>query len=75
MIDVKKKNQYMQAIKIGFDYYGLDEFQNMHEDVCKNKDNPWGYALTPLNDLTYEEFKELYEKFLIKNNIIKKQGE
>lgn len=75
MIHLSKKNQYMNAIKVGYNYYGLEEFYNMHEDVCKSKDNPWGYALTVLNDLTYDEFKGLYEEFLIKNKIIEKQGE
>lgn len=59
----------MKAIKIGFNYYGLDELYKMHEDVCKNKDNPWGYDLTPLNDLTYAEFEKLYNEFLYKNKI------
>ena len=59
MINPNKTDEYLKAIKIGFEYYGVNGFHEMHKDVCKNPDNPWGYALHVLNDLNYDEFELL----------------
>lgn len=64
MFKPENTKEYMKAVKIGFDYYGLNRFYEMHKDVCNNPDNPWGYALTPLNDLSYEEFDVLVKEYL-----------
>ena len=34
-------NKYYNALKIGFEYYGLNGFFEMHKDACDNPDNPW----------------------------------
>jgi hypothetical protein len=67
MINPNKTNEYLTAIGVGFDYYGLNGFYEMHKDVCEKPDNPWAYALSVLNDLNYEEFESLCTTYL-KNN-------
>lgn len=67
MILPNKRTDYLKAIQEGFDYYGLNGFYEMHKDVIENPDNPWGYVLEPLNDLTYEEFETLCKEFLNSN--------
>jgi hypothetical protein len=64
MINSDKTNDYLKAISVGFDYYGLNGFYEMHKDVCDNPENPWAYALEKLNDLNYEEFESLCETYL-----------
>ncbi|MGG2091330.1 hypothetical protein AB1283_01010 [Bacillus sp. S13(2024)] len=64
MIILNRITEYLKAIQIGFAYYGLNGFYEMHEDACKNKNNTWVYALESLNDLDNEEFKSLCDIYL-----------
>ena len=57
-------DKYYKALEIGFDYYGLNGFFEMHKDVCENPDNPWGYDLEVLNELNYEEFEIVANEYL-----------
>ena len=60
MINQNKINEYIKAIEIGINYYGLSGLLEMHKDVCKNTESPWGYDLESLNDLNITEFHLLY---------------
>ena len=62
-------NKYNNALKIGFEYYGLNGLYEMHKDVCDNPDNPWGYDLKVLNELDYEAFEKEAEKYLKEKGI------
>jgi hypothetical protein len=69
MIESEKTKEYLTAIGIGFNYYGLNGFYEMHKDVCENPDNPWTYGLTILNEVKYEEFESLCALYLKNNQI------
>lgn len=69
MIKQDRISKYLKAIKIGFEYYGLNGFYEMHKDVCENPSNPWGYDLQSLNDLSFSEFESLCNLHL-KNSCI-----
>lgn len=62
--------RYFKAMGIGFGYYGLNGFYEMHKAVCEEPNNPWGYALDVLNELTYEEFKKVAATYLSQSEYI-----
>lgn len=66
MIKKDKMDEYLEAIKIGLYYYGLNGFFAMHNDVCNNSDNPWTYDMESLNDLDIKEFESLCNSYLNK---------
>lgn len=61
-------DKYREALRTGFGYYGINGFHEMHKDVCKEPSNPWGYALEPLNELSYEQFEIAAAAYLNERN-------
>jgi hypothetical protein len=59
-------NDCLKAIDLGFEYYGLNGFYEMHKGVCDKTENKWTNELEVLNELNYEDFESLCTAFLNK---------